>query len=228
MVSISDVLIFTPYKDRLEPETVAAVQALQWDGPLSWLLQRDNPVEGDDDSPRGRRATGVANHLHQYQRGREVFLAGRYDAMLTVEADIIPPPDALERLAALDVDVGYGVYMFRVHAFGRRPEPEVNLQANEKTENGYTGGSWSRYGLWPPKEPGPAEVDGAGFGCTLIHRRVLEAIQFRALNPALTPVVHCDSWFTADVGRAGFNMMADTGVLCGHKTPEGEVLWPPE
>lgn len=220
-MAIRDVLIFTPYHDRLEPETVAAVQALEWDGTLSWLLQRDNPEPGDD------RSTGVANHLHQYQRGREVFLAGRYDAMLTVEADVIPPADALKRLAALDADVAYGVYMFRVHPFSNRTEPEVNLQANEQTESGYTGGSWSRRGLWPPPERGPAVVDGAGLGCTLIRRRVLEAIQFRALNPALAPIVHCDSWFTADVGRQGFGMMADTRVVCGHKTPEGEVLWPP-
>lgn len=213
----NDVMVFTPVY-RLEEETIRALFALEWDGPLTWVFQRDNPHPGTD------RATGVKNHLHQYQRGRETFLAGRYDAMLVVESDIIPPADALKRLAALDCDVAYGVYVFRkspvVNVFERyywNMPTKVRKAAN-------IGESFSVRGLWPP----PQDVmpcSGAGLGCTLIKRHVLEAVEFRTLRNS--GAVHCDSWFTNDVYDAGYQMMTDTRVLCGHKTEEGEVLWPP-
>ncbi len=102
-----DVMVFCPVY-RLEPETVQALCALRWDDPLTVVWQRDNPAQTGDE-----RADGWANHLHQYQRGYETFMAGRFDAMLVIESDIIPPEDTLERLAALPCDVAYGAYVFR-------------------------------------------------------------------------------------------------------------------
>lgn len=226
-----DVLVFCPVY-RLEKETVEAIFALEWDGPISYLFQRDNPlpVEAGFDA-HTTRATGVKNHAHQYRRGREAFLTGRYDAMLVIESDIIPPPDALKRLASLDTDIAYGAYMFRVHEYNLGSTPVVNLYHryqlpdNRRARN--IGESLSLRDLWPPKEYGPMDVSGAGLGCVLIKRHVLEAIDFRTLNPDLNPLVHCDMWFTSDAWAAGFDMRADTRVICGHKTPSGKVLWPP-
>ncbi len=159
-------------------------------------------------------------------------MQGRYDAMLVIESDIIPPPSTLHRLAALDADVAYGTYMFRVHEYNLGAKPVVNLYHRYKVPNGRArniGKSLSLIdGAWPPAERGPIEVSGAGFGCVLIKRHVLEEIDFRTLNPDLTPMVHCDMWFTQDAWTTGCEMLADTRVICGHKTPEGEVLWPPE
>lgn len=209
-----DVLVFTPIY-RLEPETVAAIFALEWDGPISYLFQRDNPLPGTE------RHIGVANHRHQYQRGREVFLQGRYDAMLVVESDIIPPPCALQRLAALECDVAYGVYVFRrnnvINVFERYPQPARN-----------PGESLS---LHPQKlakalRDGVTPCSGAGLGCTLIRRHVLERFEFRTLSPEMKPQVHCDTWFTHDVYGAGMSMLADMTVVCGHKDETGVVLWP--
>lgn len=211
-----DVLVFTPIY-RLEPETVEAIFALEWEGPISYLFQRDNPLPGDD------RRTGVQNHLHQYQRGREVFLRGRYDAMLVIESDIIPPPDTLKRLAALECDVAYGCYVFRggdgktVNVFERYQDGSLNI-----------GESLSSRGKWQwALRQGVIDCSGAGLGCVLIRRHVLEAIDFRILTPGVTKI-HCDTWFTHDVYKAGFSMRADTAVRCGHKTPAGVVLWPEE
>ena len=212
-----DVMVFTPVY-RLEPETVEAVLALEWDGPLTHVFQRDNP------EPVMDRVAGVRNHLHQYQRGRETFLAGRYDAMLTIESDIIPPPDALLRLAALDADVAYGCYVFRkspvVNIFERYYADLPGKVAANIGESLTVRGKWQ----WA-LEKGVIPCSGAGLGCTLIKRHVLEAVEFRTTR---TPsAVHCDSWFTNDVYDRGYSMMADTRVLCGHKTEEGEILWPP-
>lgn len=221
-----DVLVFCPVY-RLEPETVKAIFALEWDGPISYLFQRDNPVTDAEISPAVEdqhiraRIKGVRNHYHQYQRGREAFLNGSYDAMLVIESDIIPPPDALKRLAALDADVAYGVYVFRrnqvINIFERYPQPARN-----------PGESLS---LHPQKlqkalRDGVVECSGAGLGCVLIRRHVLERFPFRILSEDMNPQVHCDTWFTADVYSAGLTMKADMTVVCGHKDENGEVLWP--
>jgi hypothetical protein len=214
-----DVMVFTPVY-RLEPETVEAVFALEWDGPISYLFQRDNPLDGSD------RTTGVLNHAHQYRRGREAFLQSRSDAMLVIESDIIPPTDALKRLAALDVDMAYGVYVFRttpvVNIFNRYPPDTDGTPARN------TGESLSVKPrlLAEALRAGVVECSGAGLGCVLIKRRVLEAVDFRTLSAEMNPQVHCDTWFTEDVHRLGFSMKADMGVLCGHKHDTGEIYWP--
>jgi len=217
-MSIRDVLVFVPVY-RLEPETVQAVFALEWGGPLSWLFQRDNPLtEADYDDERVR---GVLNHVHQYKRGRETFLQGRYDAMLVIESDIIPPPDTLTRLAALDADVAYGAYIFRRSQTINLYEHYGEGARNPGEPLTYRPGAWEK-----AQREGVTRVAGAGLGCVLIKRHVLEAIDFRTLSAEMSPRVHCDSWFTADVYSAGFSQWADTRVICGHKDVDGTVLWP--
>lgn len=215
---VRDVLVFVPVY-RLEPETVKAVLAMEWDGAISYLFQRDNPAP----EMRDKLKRNVTNHLHQYKRGREAFLRGRYDAMLIVESDIIPPADALQRLAQVGTDVAYGVYRFRGSDI-------VNIFERYRDRNGIRarniGESLSvrhsvfrravRMGVYP--------CSGAGFGCVLIKRKVLEQIEFRVEYPKNGS--YCDSFWTEDVYRAGFTMAADMRVVCGHKDENGEILWP--
>lgn len=212
-----DVMVFTPVY-RLEPETVESIFLLEWDGPLTLLLQRDNPI--DLEKSEDARQDGVWNHLHQYQRGRELFLAGPYEAMLVIESDIIPPRDTLKRLAALEADVAYGVYLYRA-------SPVVNVYERYKTPDARNvGESLTVRGLWEEaKRMGVVECSGAGFGCILIRRRVLEEVPFRVENPGQRGA-HCDTYWTQDVFRGGYSMKADTRVICGHKTPEGLIVWP--
>jgi hypothetical protein len=211
---IQRVQVFTPVY-RLQPETVAAVLALQWDGPLAWVFQRDNP------DTAATREAGRVNILHQYQQARQRFLAGSDDALLVVEDDIIPPPDALQKLAALDADMAYGVYRFRVsnviNIFERYPNnPDGTMPRNE-------GQSLT---LHPRRlanaiRIGKVPCTGGGLGCALIKRHVLEAIDFR-----LEETAHCDSYFNRDALHRGFNQMAEMSVVCGHKAETGEILYP--
>ena len=69
---------------------------------------------------------------------------------------------------------------------------------------------------------GIANVSGAGFGCTLIRREVLEAIPFRS-GPDHP---HPDLPFAADCIRAGIRQVAHFRALCGHICPDGSILWP--
>ena len=214
-MTVHDVLTFTPVY-RLEAETVTALFALEWNGALSFLLQRD---------PDGR-PSGVQNHYRQYVRGRETFLRGPYDALLVVESDIIVPPDALKRLAALDCDVAYGVYVFRsklsqvVNVFERYPE-----SAGRPARN--AGESLTVRGLWPEAQAqGVVPCSGGGLGIILIRRHVLEAVPFE-LPADLGGKTFCDTPWTQAVYSAGYTMRADTRVICGHKDTDGEIFWPP-
>lgn len=202
-----DVLIFTPVL-RLEPETVHALMMLEWEGPLSLLLQRDNPT-----------GNPYLDHLHQYQRGREMFLRGDYESMLIIESDIIPPPDTIKKLAALDADCAYGVYRFRgsniINVFERYPDnPDPPRNPGESLS------------IWPEKlkkaiEEGLTLCSGGGIGCILIRRHVLEETEFR-----IEQTGHCDTYFNRDVMHKGFTQKADMSVICGHKQKDGTILWP--
>jgi hypothetical protein len=70
------------------------------------------------------------------------------------------------------------------------------------------------------------DVAGVGLGCTLIKRRVMEAIDFR-LEPT-QPDVHNDWVFGVDVQAGRFSQKCDLGVICGHisMTPVPRVIWP--
>lgn len=210
LTPIGNVLIFTPVY-RLEAETVQAVLSQEWDGPLSWLFQRDNPY--GDERPKG-------NQLHQYQRGREVFLRGGYDAMLVVESDIIPPVDALKRLAALQADCGYGVYQFRrsriINIFELYPTEEVHNVGESLSIKPHL--------IARALRDGRIECSGGGLGICLIRRRVLEKIDFRL--PDGEGGGFCDSLFTDDVLHNRFSQVADMRCVCGHKDTDGLIYWP--
>lgn len=202
---IERVQVFTPVY-RLEPETVAAIFALQWSGALSWVFQRDNPYPDD----------GRLNILHQYQLGRKRFLAGDDEALLVIESDIIPPPDALLKLAALDADVAYGVYRFRQSAV-------INIFERYPGQPRNEGESLS---LHPAKlrravAAGQVVCSGGGLGCALIKRPVLERFDFRLESGG-----YCDTYFNRDVMRARLTQMAEMSVVCGHKDEDGTIQWP--
>jgi hypothetical protein len=216
--AIMDVMVFVPVY-RLEPETVQAVMGLEWGGAISHLFQRDNPHGPMRDELKRK----VMNHLHQYQRGREIFLKGTYDAMLIVESDIIPPADALVKLANVGADVAYGVYRFRgsdiINIFERYPDNSGRRARNvgeSLTVRQKVFKQAVRQRIYT--------CSGAGFGCVLIRRRVLDAIEFRMEYPKNG--AYCDTWFTEDVYHAGYTQAADMTVICGHKDVDGTVLWP--
>jgi hypothetical protein len=212
---IEDVLVFVPVW-RLEPETIEAVHNLEWEGgPLSLLLQNDNPHPDQRDKLKRK----VLNHLHQYQRAREIFLAGRYDAFMVVESDIIPPKDAIKKLAAMDTDLAYGVYRFRlsnvINIFEMYPGKPRNVGESLSIRPGR---------LEAAVEAGITKCSGAGFGCIMIKRHVLEVIEFKTYWPKNGS--YCDTPFTKDAMRHGFEQMADMSIICGHKDEHGQILWP--
>lgn len=200
-----NVLLFCPML-RIEPETLNSIFYLQWSkGALDLMMTRDNAYGAPH-----------LNVMYAYAKAREACLKGKYDALFIVESDIIIPPDALEKLSEVDADVVNGVYMWRVG------EPLISAYRYTPDDGGWPDISYSKLpselkSLWGKT----VRTSGLGFGCCLIHRRVLEEVGVRTVEKAW-----CDWWFYVDVNRKGFVVKHDFSVLCGHKGEQGRIYWP--
>lgn len=183
-----------------------------------WLAAQNHPVAlyGDDDPALSAYDNLTAKHNAM----RSDLLDGDYDALLTVEADIIPPPDAIEKLCAIEADVAYGLVCARV---SQMPLcfPQID---------GFYGESIAhRPERWRAKVAAGEVLrsEGAGFGCTLIHRHVLGAVVFERKPVGRRNAAFADDWhFAIAVKAAGFSSAHHLGVLCGHIRRDGTALWP--
>jgi len=199
------VLLYCPVLDKPLPETAKAIKRLTFDGSVTIEIGRENPYGKGD----------YRNVLAQYQHAWDMALDGGYDALLTIEHDIIPPSDALEKLWQAGAPVAYGCYRFRTSNV-------INLwrYANKH-------GLDSSLSLFPDDlrramSVGVVKVSGVGFGCTLIRKPVLEKIKPR---PDDDNGLSVDIAFAKDCLKNDINQLGHFGVMCGH-IEKGEILWP--
>lgn len=208
----SDVLVVTPLmkepdgRSRLFARSLASIYNLRWHTSIDHFMING----GDGDYLRPSDIVTA-----KYQEAQKVFLAGNWRWMMCVEHDNIVPPDALEKLAALDCDIAYGLYV---------------LRHGQKVWNAITDlDTWSLKSLSDNPEAARAawgsvvDVAGIGQGCTLIKRHVLEQFPLRNWKG-----VSCDWALAMDARAAGLRQVCDTSVVCGHQTivPSRQTLWP--
>lgn len=221
------ILVYCPLSPQppiIHPKALASILAIHWMEPLDIVLGRADSYKWPD------RPLAYADITRKYNQAREMMLRGGYDALLTVESDMIIPPLALERLSRVEADIVYALYVSR---HGARPW----LAFSRITGNGkYTGASFSKSPeLCKAAWGSVVDSAGLGLGCTLIHRRVLEQIEFRCPDGQVANDWH----FALDATAAGFRQVHDCGTVCGHidddiayyPTEDGgwraeEVLWP--
>jgi hypothetical protein len=197
-----------PTEPAVHAQTRASIEALAWEGDLEIWYQR-----GDDPA-----LTHHQNLVAKHNAARDRVLAEGYDALFSVEADMIIPVDALSRLAMIlrdgVADVAYGLYCSR-SAF-------MWLLFETITPQGGTSIAATPVRaaeIWGTVVPSA----GVGMGCTLIHRRVLEQVAFRLDEES----PFADDWqFAIDVAKGGFRQAHDTAVICGHITTDNQVIWP--
>lgn len=201
------ILIYTPtYADLLRPETVASIEAQATDVETVHIISDEQPYAGRD----------TRNVIAHYQQAWRLALDGDYDALLTVEHDMVLPANAVQRLYETDAPVVYGVYMLR--------HGTKTLSAWQHTGGRNLGMSLSLYPaeLKRYRQRGWGEVCGVGWGCTLIRRPVLERITVRQTGDGDAG----DIAFATDCVRAGIRQIARFDVPCGHIEPDGNVLDP--
>ncbi len=146
---------------------------------------------------------------------REIALNENYDYFFSLEQDIIPPTDVIEKLLAHRKEVVGGVYYNRVQLGGKTQlTPLLMVFPNEEMKK-KNQALWVGFThLFPSRL---VEVASIGLGCVLIHRTVLEKVSFRIRenDPAFD-----DMHFAIDLRQKGIPMYADTSILCAHKFNE--------
>jgi hypothetical protein len=201
-------LVYTPtFGDGLLGECRESVLTQQY-GDWKWIIDDDDPFPAPD----------YRNVLAKYRRARALTLSGDYDALVTVEHDMVLPVDALARLAATDAPVVFGVYALRHGAF------VLNACRYENDRN--VGMSLSFYAseLRMLRRAGVGRVSGVGWGCTLVRREVLEQTP---LDDGGGQCAAGDLPFAQWCLANHVVMLARFDVACGHATG-GSVLMPNE
>lgn len=190
-------LVYTAtFGEGPRPETVASVAAQEFDGELVHEISYHNPFPG---------LRNMANVVAQYQRARQMALDDGYDALLTVEHDMELPAGMVQALWDTPGDVVYGLYMLR-HGTN-----VISLWRHEGPKNlgmsmSFYPAEFRRY-----RQAGYGPVSGVGWGCTLIRRNVLSAIQVREL-----PGDAGDIPFAQDCLRAGYKILGRFDRACRH------------
>jgi hypothetical protein len=199
----------SPSTPKVYGRTLQSIFAMDWAGPLDVVFGRHDHGPTD-------RGTAYREITEKYNGARDLALLGGYDALLTIESDMIVPPLTLERLTRLDADVAYGLYVSR-HG---KHQWLAYLTLYETSGTSLSADRINAQAAW-----GQAiEVAGVGLGCTLIWRHVLEAIPFRWEEGGVAN----DWYFSLDLQARGYKQMTDCGVVCGHiaSEPDPRIYWP--
>ena len=135
---------------------------------------------------------------------RKYCLDNSYDYLLSLEQDVVPPKDVIEKLLKHDKSVVCGLY-FYLGDDDKTLLPMIWVH--------YKGEYAKRLNFSEVSEDKLIEAITCGLGCVLIKRNVLEQIEFRHVKDK-SP--WDDLWFCEDVREKGFKVFVDTSVRCKH------------
>ncbi len=141
--------------------------------------------------------------IHSRNILRNKVLSEGYDYLLSLEQDVIPPKDVIERLLKDNQKIVGGLY-FKTGSFNELI-PLVWLREDKNHAR--------RANIEEIKEDKLIEVITCGLGCILIHRSVLEKIEFRYSKDKKA---FDDVWFCEDARNNNFKIFCDTGIKCKH------------
>lgn len=188
-----------------------------------------NAVKGPKEEDVIKRISESRNVL------RKKVIEGDYDYFLSLEQDIVPPKDVIEKLLKADKDIVSGLYMnFFVNNFGEGEMRPLAYAATSKAQfeilkkdPKYEGTEIRRKikeGIIKKPEDiyaqlSAAEVQGnklmevlfTGLGCMLIKKEVLEKIKFRHPKDSFDDYAFC-----MDARKKGYKIWLDTSVKCTH------------
>ena len=139
---------------------------------------------------------------------RDYFLSGDFQFMLHLETDVIPPIDVIERLLHGKRQIIGGTYEIQ-HGFERKAMVQTD-EALSKFKHNDRAITYLN-NLEPLFFDGTIkEVYHCGLGCLLIHRDVIEMIEFEAID------VHPDTLFAQRCYENNLPIFIDTQIVCEH------------
>jgi len=133
-----------------------------------------------------------------------------YDYFLSLEQDVIPPVDLIARMLAHKKEIVSGIY---TKEYTLVSEQGKELRKEERPLVWVLDGKIRQLQMSELAPPRLIQAILTGLGCILIHRSVLENVEFR-WSPDRKGFD--DAFFCQDAQKAGFRIWADTGILCKH------------
>ncbi len=147
---------------------------------------------------------------------RRKVLDENYDYLLSLEQDVIPPKDIIEKLLQYKKRVVTGIYFNSIITKkGVELAPVVWSKVNMEKEE--------RFFLRPDQlNKGLLKIAVSGLGCILIHRSVLEKIKFKydKKYPSFD-----DIFFGLDCKDNNIGIYADTNLVCKHLIKNRPWSW---
>jgi hypothetical protein len=143
-----------------------------------------------------------------HDKCRVYALENDFDYLLHLETDVFPPIDVIERLldakqkvigALYHIELGgrSTLMIQQIEDFGDELRETYNL---DETDISFVDGEVKK-------------VFSCGLGCVLIHRSVLEEVNFRYEEGS---PVHPDSFYFADLDAKRIPVYVDTSIYCKH------------
>lgn len=144
---------------------------------------------------------------------RNMALEEGYDYLMSLESDVMVPPETIEGLLTWGKDVVTGLYYI-----GDRKK-NVRVPCITVPEQQPNTGFWGTRLLKPEEWPqflnqGLKQVQAGGFGCCLIHKNVLKKVKFY-YDPRFNG--HPDIYFFNEVRAHGITTWVDTNCICDHQ-----------
>lgn len=152
--------------------------------------------------------------VHSRNILRELVFKGDYDYFLSLEQDVIPPPDIIQRLLAHKKEVVAGLYFVNkekntngVITVEPRPLVYVEVPDMDPDKMYYLNKDFAQ------NSNQLIEAYATGLGCILISKEVLSKIPFR-----YEPEVDCydDVFFAKDLKEKGIKLFVDLSIKCEH------------
>ena len=142
--------------------------------------------------------------IHSRNLLRRYCLENNYDYFLSLEQDVVPPKDAIERLLKHNKEIVGGLY-FYLGDDNKTLLPMVWVHHH---------GEYARRLMFHEVlNDELIEVITCGLGCVLIRKDALEKIRFRHVEGEEP---WDDLWFCEDARDKGFKVYVDNGVRCKH------------
>lgn len=215
----SKLLVGCPTSDHKRyclKEYAAAVKALDYSN-YEILLVDNSKSDFYIEEIKRQGLTAVKGPWHEGARDRivasrnllrEYFLQHDFDCLLSLEQDVIPEPDIINRLLAHSKDIVSGLVY-------------NNLPWSSETDYRMLPMVWVQHpkdpeGLWYASEEELKafklmNAKAVSLSCVLISRKVLEKIKFRYAGSSFD-----DMMFSKDAISEGFKLFVDTTVKPKH------------
>ena len=220
------ILIGTPTVESYRPvlpRFILSIKEMHYPH-FDMLFVDNSPTEQNCEYIRALGFNAVWNHPTDQRKMGKILsnrniivdraISGGYDYLLFLDQDVMTPTNTISKLVSHEKPICGGVYLSNmVYGSGYALGPVAVLFTN-------TSDFVQRATVDTVQQPRLLEVAGAGFGCCLIRRDVLESVPLRVnFDTGST-----EDWLTChDARKKVFAAFLDTSIWCEHWS-KGRIL----